>query len=105
MDKVAIEGRIEIEADCAALMVCDAGTKVNQFGVAELRPLNEIADEVRFEMVKVCGLKAAPGVARKTRELGVTAGGAAAPGGTMLKTIEIDTGGCMPSVGVRVTAP
>jgi len=43
--------------------------------------------------------------ARKTSPVGVTPGAAAAPAGTMVRTMAIETGGCSPSLGVSVTLP
>src|SRR5580704_13714663 len=94
-----------MEAVCAAAMVALAGVKVNQLGEVEATALKASGVDVRFEMVNDCGFRVAPGVPRNNRPLGVTTGGAAVPGGTMCKTIAMVTGGCRPSVGVRITAP
>src|SRR5580658_9602347 len=94
-----------MEVVCAAAMVADAGVKVNQLGEVEPTALTVSGVEVRFEMVNACGFSVAPGVPRNSRPLGVTTGGAAVPGGTMCRTIAMVTGGCTPSVGVRITAP
>src|SRR5580704_7711796 len=91
-----------IEAVCAPAMVPIVGVNVNQVGEVEATPLNVSGVEVRFEMVNDCGFSVAPGVPRNNRPLGVTTGGAAVPGGTMCKTIAMVTGGCRPSVGVRI---
>src|SRR5579883_937936 len=81
------------------------GAKVNQFGVAEAVALNPMTFEVRFVTVNDCGFTIAPGADRNTRPLGETAGAADVPAGTMFNTTLIDTGGCLPSVGVSVTEP
>src|SRR5208282_2101637 len=100
-----MEGITVIEVDPAALMVPDVGAKVNQLGVVEPTPVNVRGFDVRLEIAKDCGTGVAPGAGKNSRPFGVTAGGAVAPAGTMLKTIAIDIGGCLPSVGVSVTAP
>ena len=87
------------------MTVPDAGAKLNHFGVVEPAPENEMGVEVRFEMENVCGASVAPGAPRNRSPVGETTGGAAVPAGTIFKTMEIDTGGCFPSVGVSVTVP
>src|ERR1700674_4009286 len=96
---------IVIEVVCAALIVPVCGVKANQFGVPEATVLNASVADVRLEIVKACDFSVAPGVPRNSSPLGVTAGGAAVPAGTMCNTIAMVMGGCVPSVGVRITAP
>jgi hypothetical protein len=88
-----------------AASVADFGLKSNQLLDPNAVPENASGFEVRFEITNDCGVPAVLAGVRKTRPLGRTDGGAAAPAGTMLSTIAIVTGGCFPSAGVSVTEP
>jgi hypothetical protein len=94
-----------IETVDAGGMFPGFGEKLNHFGAVEPVPLNVTADEVRFEILRFCGLSVAPGAPRNSNPVGETTGGTAVPAGTIFSTIEIETGGCFPSVGVSVTDP
>jgi hypothetical protein len=103
--RFVMDGVTVMETVWAGLMALALGAKLNHFGVIEPAPENVIGADVKFEIVKVCGLIDAPGGPRNRSPLGETTGGAAVPAGTICKTIAIETGGCFPSVGLSVTAP
>lgn len=100
MDGVTVIGVV-----CAPVMVPDFGLKSNQLGDAELTPVKVTGADVKFDTSNDCELTVPPDSARNTRPLGLTPGGTIAPAGTILRTIAIDMGGCLPSVGVSVTTP
>src|SRR5260370_5484092 len=99
-----MDGITVIEAACQALIAADFGLKSNQWGGAVAAAVNAMDFEVRLEMLKDCDFTTAP-AARNSKPLGETAGGAAVPAGTILRTIAIEIGGWMLSVGVMVTTP
>ena len=74
-------------------MVPELGLKLNQRGVFEPTAENEMGVDVRFEMLNDWVGSVVPGVPRNSRPLGVTAGGAGVPAGTMFKTITTLMGG------------
>lgn len=75
------------------------------FGVLEPVAVNVTGDEARLVTLKFCGLSVALGRPVKINPVGATTGSAGVPAGTMWSTIAIETGGCTPSAGVRVTEP
>jgi hypothetical protein len=105
MESAVLAGVTVIVAGCDEVTVPDFGLTLNKDSVETAVAVNEIAFDDTFEIAKVCGggeLLTSP---EKSSPPGDTCNGTAVPAGTMFNTTVIDTGGCMPSVGVRVTEP
>jgi hypothetical protein len=92
-------------AGCDEVTVPDFGLTLNKDSVETAVAVNEIAFDDTFEIAKVCGGGELATSPEKSSPPGETCNGTAVPAGTMFNTTVIDTGGCMPSVGVRVTEP